>query len=432
MHGIESNSTDLPFFRPEASSASHPARLGRVLIHQPIGFTVSAILALTLITISTAFFYFGTYTRKETATGLLMPEQGMLRLSSNGAGFISETRVTEGQHVDPGDILFIVSNETVSTIGGTQKLISEQLQKRLSLLEHNRTLAIERAASQSRMLNSRLQTIDEELSQLREEFNLLGRRIELSQVNIRRQNELASEGFISIAKLQQAEGELLTLQGQHQTLHRTQSNLLREKIELSAHGEESKLKYLEDVSDIENTIAIVRQEQAENDVRTEQIITAPFQGTITGVSVQPGQQIVLGTLLASLIPHDAKLTAHVYVSPRQSGFIKPGQTALMRYAAYPYQKFGSARGRVLTFAKTPYAVQELPPHVSGALQSRTNTDDLFYRVTLELESQSLLVHGTNQPLRAGMLLEADIIQENRRLYEWVLEPIYSVIGKLDH
>jgi hypothetical protein len=28
-----------------------------------------------------------------------------------------------------------------------------------------------------------------------------------------------------------------------------------------------------------------------------------------------------------------------------------------------------------------------------------------------------------------MIFEADVMQEKRRLYEWVLEPIYSMTGK---
>ncbi|MET5012441.1 secretion protein HlyD, partial [Burkholderia pseudomallei] len=31
---------------------------------------------------------------------------------------------------------------------------------------------------------------------------------------------------------------------------------------------------------------------------------------------------------------------------------------------------------------------------------------------------------------AGMALQADVLQERRRLYEWVLEPLYSLTGKL--
>lgn len=386
-------------------------------------------MAIILVATVGVFSYFGTYTRKATVTSLLMPERGMLRLSSSAVGFISEVRVMEGQAVEQGDVLFVVSGERLSAAGGTQKLISEQLEQRLRLLESNRVLADNRAVAQRRMLDNRLRAIDEELTRLDEEIQLQGRRVALAQTHLKRQEELVSENFISIAQLQQAEAELLTLRGQQQTLRRAQASLDRERIDLLAQREETELRFQADVSDIDNAIALVRQERAENDVRVGQIISAPFRGYVTGVNIQPGQQVMAGTLLASLIPHEAELTAHVYVSPRQAGFIEPGQTALMRYAAYPYQKFGSARARVLDVAKSPYAVQELPAHIARVLQDSADVSELFYRVTLGLESQSLTVYGAPQRLQVGMLLEADIIQDKRRLYEWALEPIYSVTGK---
>lgn len=134
--------------------------------------------------------------------------------------------------------------------------------------------------------------------------------------------------------------------------------------------------------------------------------------------------------MASLIPQGATLTAHLYAAPRQAGFIEPGQPVLMRYAAYPYQKFGMARGRVVDVAKSPYAAQELPAHIASAIQGSATPSELFYRVTVALDSPSIEVYGQAQPLQAGMLLEADVVQDKRRLYEWDLEPLYSVTGKM--
>ena len=53
-----------------------------------------------------------------------------------------------------------------------------------------------------------------------------------------------------------------------------------------------------------------------------------------------------------------------------------------------------------------------------------------YRVRVELEAQSIMAYGKPEPLRPGMLVEADILGENRELYEWVLEPLYSVYGSV--
>ncbi|MBE7373864.1 HlyD family efflux transporter periplasmic adaptor subunit [Pseudomonas sp. AL-54] len=404
--------------------------MGSVLIHRPWGYTFAAILAVALTLLVATFAIFGTYTRKATVTGLLLPQQGMLRLTASGTGVLAQISITEGQRVEQGDVLFMISGERISAAGGTQELIAQQLDQRMLLLERNRVLAEDRLGGQLRMLDSRLGALAEESERLGEELRLLGRRVELASAHLHRQQQLVEAQFVSVAQLQQAEAELLALQGQQQTLRRTRTNLDRERTELLAQRQEAELRHRTDLSEVDNGISLVRQEQAENDVRVEQAIVAPFSGIVTGLNVQLGQQILAGALLASLIPEDATLTAQVYVGPRQAGFIEPGQPVLMRYAAYPYQKFGMARGTVSNVAKSPYAAQELPAHIASALQQASATTELFYRVTVELDSPTISVYGNAQSLQAGMLLEADIIQDRRRLYEWALEPIYSVTGKM--
>jgi membrane fusion protein len=54
----------------------------------------------------------------------------------------------------------------------------------------------------------------------------------------------------------------------------------------------------------------------------------------------------------------------------------------------------------------------------------------MYRITVRLSKQEIKTYGRPQALQAGMLLDADILQETRSLYEWVLEPLFSLSGKL--
>ena len=100
---------------------------------------------------------------------------------------------------------------------------------------------------------------------------------------------------------------------------------------------------------------------------------------------------------------------------------------LIRYQAYPYQKFGHQQGEVETVAKTA-----LPTHEINGLGNPqgNNSSESLYRVRVKLAAQTVNAYGHPQPLQAGMLLDADVLQEQRRLYEWVLEPLYSLTGKL--
>jgi membrane fusion protein len=54
----------------------------------------------------------------------------------------------------------------------------------------------------------------------------------------------------------------------------------------------------------------------------------------------------------------------------------------------------------------------------------------MYRVTVALAAQRVTAHGRALPLQPGMRVDADILLERRRLIEWVLEPLYSISGRL--
>ena len=98
------------------------------------------------------------------------------------------------------------------------------------------------------------------------------------------------------------------------------------------------------------------------------------------------------------------------------GFIEPGDRVLLRYQAYPHQKFGHQAGRILRLSRSA----TLAP---GATEPH-------YRAVVALDAQTVTAFGRQEPLRPGMVLEADILGERRKLYEWLLEPLYSLRGRI--
>jgi len=93
---------------------------------------------------------------------------------------------------------------------------------------------------------------------------------------------------------------------------------------------------------------------------------------------------------------------------------------LLRYEAYPYQKFGHQTGHVLQVSRTPMAA----PGAGGA------TGEPMYRITVALDRQAVAAYGQSQPLSPGMQLEADVLLDRRRLIEWIFEPVLSLSGRV--
>ena len=124
----------------------------------------------------------------------------------------------------------------------------------------------------------------------------------------------------------------------------------------------------------------------------------------------------------------ARLEAHLYSPSRAVGFVRPGQQVLLRYQAYPYQKFGHYAGVVANISRSAVSTAELPAQLAGIAGGVAGSDPV-YRITVTLERQTVSAYGQPVDLQPGMQLEADIALETRRLYEWVLDPLYTVTGK---
>ena len=88
------------------------------------------------------------------------------------------------------------------------------------------------------------------------------------------------------------------------------------------------------------------------------------------------------------------------------------------YDAYPYQKFGIARGEVRSVA----AVAQRPDEIGIAADS----PELLYRVRVAPDASTVKAFGREHALQPGMELSADVVLEDRRLVDWLLEPIRSI------
>ena len=171
-----------------------------------------------------------------------------------------------------------------------------------------------------------------------------------------------------------------------------------------------------------------RQELTESEAKRRLVITAPESGIATAVAAEIGQSVNSSRPLVIIVPIGSTLQAQLYAPSKAIGFIKPGDSVLLRYQAYPYQKFGHAKGIVASVSKTALPSNELMD--IGSMSNNSTNSEPMYRITVNLAQQSITAYGQPQFLQSGMWLDADILQEKRHLYEWALEPLYSLTGKL--
>jgi membrane fusion protein len=153
----------------------------------------------------------------------------------------------------------------------------------------------------------------------------------------------------------------------------------------------------------------------------------PQDGTITGLQAEPGGNATTATPLFGIVPSQSKLQAQLFSPSRGIGFLRSGQRVLLRYQAFPYQKFGFYGGVVASVSRSALSPAELNQTLAG-LTALFGTNEPVYRITVELDRQTALAYGQPVALQPGMQLEADVLIESRRLIEWVLEPLYTLSG----
>jgi membrane fusion protein len=240
-------------------------------------------------------------------------------------------------------------------------------------------------------------------------------------------SNLHATNYISLAQLEEREGELLDQRQRLAEFERLKG--VNERDYASAQAEFHDLQYQvqRDEAALKRNELAIQQDLAESEARREIQVVASTAGTVTAIAVEVGKLISADSMLTSILPDGSGLEAEIYAPSRSVGFVKPGMTVLLRYQAYPYQKFGQYKAVVHEIAGAPMSPQELT--LPGAAAVSNQTSEPLYRIRLKLKEQSILAYGNPVNLKPGMLLDASIILEHRYLYEWILEPLFSISGR---
>ncbi len=416
-------------FRHEVFAERQTQWLGTVLLAPQLShrlFTAFAVLTTAAIL---ALLFFADYTRKARISGWLVPQQGLVRVFAPQPGVVTELHVKEGAEVRKGERLLVLSAELQSTaLGATQTEIARRLAARRDSLAEERRQHQRLTAQQLRALSERLVVLQSEQTQLGREIATQEARLRLAEKSETRQRELRQRGFISDQQLQQTEEEKLDQASKLRALERSRMATLRDRLTLEGELKDLPLKSQAEIANIERNIAAVEQELAEAEARREIVVPAPEEGTVTAIQAERGGRANIIVPLLSIVPVDAQLEAHLFSPSRAIGFLRPGQRVLLRYQAYPYQKFGHYEGVVANLSRSAVNPGELPAQLAG-LTSLFGANEPVYRITVSLASQTVTAYGQPVSLQPGMLLEADVVIENRKLFEWVLNPLFTLTGK---
>ncbi|MDC9593663.1 HlyD family type I secretion periplasmic adaptor subunit [Xenorhabdus sp. IM139775] len=160
----------------------------------------------------------------------------------------------------------------------------------------------------------------------------------------------------------------------------------------------------------EMQLAVIKQEISKMQEREElEVVRSPVSGTVQQLSVhtlgavlQPAQNLMV------IVPDEHVQLAEIQILNKDVGFVYPGQHVTVKVDAFPYTRYGTIDGELLSV-------------------SRDSTNDerlgLVFPAQISLKQNNIMVDGKPVEITAGMSIVAEIKTDQRRVIDYLLSPI---------
>ncbi len=412
-------------FRKEAVDEQSNTLDGSFLMTPKPVYSTVALLLIVWIAALVIYLNMGSYARKASVIGWLEPSHGVFKLyADTRQGKVIDVLVHDGEHVEKGTPLVTIDYSNSDASGNR---VSTQLLKEL---EAKRERTLENITRLRALHIAQVESLNDQLSQAERTFDDLNTIVKLSEThwNMAVKQWEVAQALLNQGHLSRADVENQTLQRltaeQQLTLAKKDRRIERANIK-NLHHDIATLpkRQANELADLENALSDLQQQIVNHNSHAEETIYAPRSGRVSGLYVKAGYTVDSTRPLLTLLPVNTDIHARIAVPVRSAGFLHEGQALHIRYDAFPYQKFGVQSGEITNISPSlvlPGELVDVPISIS----------EPAYLVTATLSNKEIMAYGNRISLKAFMTLSADVHLIQRTLMEWLMEPIYSITGKL--
>lgn len=310
-----------------------------------------------------------------------------------------------------------LSGKAVPGVTGTDA--DSQLQNRLSG---------ERLAS----YGAQLRKLDENLARLRAgiETNRRDQQALVSRVRVLREMEsmqakLVEQKYAVRSRLLDAQDRLLEAERNKELAQNREQELRREFAALEAEKASFQTgwrqKMMEEVLTLSRERDSVNEQLQKADKRNRLVVmVSPSDAVVLEIAkISQGSVARAAEPMFTLVPLAAELEAEVQVDSVDVGYVKVGDTAHVKFDAYPFQKHGTLTGQLRTISEDAFRRDA----ASGS------TMDAFYTSRIRLDSTRLTKMPAQARLLPGMTVTAEIVVGKRSVMSYVLWPLMKALDE---
>ncbi len=406
-------------FRQESLEAGRQKLTGTIIAAVPPRsrqYTIFAFFAIAaLFVVLTA----GHYARSVQVDGVVTYSEGVASIATPVNAKIEKIHVREGQYVQRGSPLVTISltqGRSAGSVGIDAQLI--EMERQLAELQQQKSLSSDLALSEQSALAAQQDGTAQGITSLEKQRALLAQRLRLDEERRARIQRLVRKNASAAVELEEAERTLLAGRLELETLSEKiiakREDLATIKSQLASRG----ITGTQSRSQLSERIAELSRDKASLLRQDELVLVAPVDGTVGDVAQAAGQSTDGQNPIVSIIPRNSKLEVQLQAPSSAIGFVQKGQRVKLKFDAFPYEKYGVGTGTVTWVSTVPTATIPTP--------SRPGLAEPSFRVRIAIDSRGFDSKLPNGKLRAGMTLSANLILEDRSMWEVFLGPIFKV------
>jgi adhesin transport system membrane fusion protein len=408
------------------------------------GWRRSAFLVTIAIVVLIVWANFAELEEVAVASGEVVPQGQVKVIQHLEGGIIGQIFVTEGTTVKAGDLLLQLDRgitgsnrdeieieldsliltrvRLVAESQGTELVFPEaQAARRPKMLQAERqTYESHNLELQSSVTVLREQQRQRELDlrQIRSQLNSTKKNLALTLERFVMSEDLLAVGLTPKIDHVQIEQEVEKLQGEMEELKSAIPRAQASIAEATERIKEEKLRATriahEEMSAIERRIAEVREKLGR---ATDQVVRTKISSPIDGV-VQSMRHHTIGGVarpgepLMEIVPTQERLVVEAKLNPTDIGYVRVGQSSLVKISTYDFSRYGGLEGRVASISPDS--------HVDSA------TGQSYFRVIAETDKNYLGFEPGDLPIAPGMEATLDIHTGSKSVMQYLLKPVIKV------
>ena len=426
-----------------------PAHIGRLVLW--------IVCALTLILFVWAAF--GKLDIVATTEGKLVPQTLLKIVQPAELGVVKQILVQEGDVVQAGQVLVRLdttlakadktgiasdlaaqrmqerriqselSGAPFTTKAGDEPVLFAQVQGQLTARRRAQQDALDQEKSMLAKAHGEYSSASEILAKFQQSLPTYQKTAQAYQ-------QLEKEGFVgnilAAEKQRDALEKSKDLDAQQATLGALSATIEAQKKRIAQLQSSTQSELQKELAEIRARIEQLRPSLDKSAYREGLMeLKAPQAGTVKDLATTTeGAVVQPGSVVLTLVPLGEKLFADVAIKNEDIGFVQVGQTAQVKLAAFPFQKYGLLTGKVMRVSADATEASAGTDRSSASGSSAANTPSTLatYKARIALDQQYLQSPtGQRLPAGAGMQVAAEIHQGHRTVLEYLLSPVAKAV-----